>query len=316
MMIVGHLALAAVLFLCVNWIGKHAVDFGYSSTTLFEEPNESIALNFFLRACSPAVFLIAVAAGLEVLSLSELRFNLYFVALYYYLLRAVAILVVNRQGLISWTRYTLHATAGIAIAYFAYVKLIVPNQSLLPNFEQAGNELWLAIAAFLYAVANKVALPTGPGARRRNAFIAAHYAEARNKFGSIVDGKVKNDALKLVTYSILIYEDYARPKAIRFIERLMWWKKSKTTGIMQVKSEKSLTDEQSVKEGIEILLKSWKKKRPPETELFDRVRGSIVDYNKDSDYASKVLEVMEILAKRVDTKFKSTYEKIYPYPSE
>jgi hypothetical protein len=72
-----HLALALALFFLVNWIGKHAVDFGYTSTTLFEEPNESIALNFFIRAMSPAVFIIALSAVAVSTGYVELRLGIF-----------------------------------------------------------------------------------------------------------------------------------------------------------------------------------------------------------------------------------------------
>lgn len=79
-----HLALALALFFLVNWIGEHAVDFGYTSTTLFEEPNESIALNFFVRAMSPAVFIIALSAVAVSVGYPDLRIGIFRIAIYYY----------------------------------------------------------------------------------------------------------------------------------------------------------------------------------------------------------------------------------------
>lgn len=71
-----HLVLAIILFLLVNWIGRHAIDFGYVSTSLFEEPNESVALNFFIRALSPAVFIILVSSAAVAVGRPELRLEL------------------------------------------------------------------------------------------------------------------------------------------------------------------------------------------------------------------------------------------------
>src|SRR5688572_12635999 len=157
-----HAVLAVALFFVVNWIGKHAVDFGYISTTLFEEPNESVALNFFIRALSPAVFIIALSAIFVALEQPGLRLGIVMVAPYYCIVRAGVIFLFNRHRLISWPRYIGHACVGIGAAVLAYRYLIVPNRSLIPNLETAGNELWLAILAFLYAVANKIPLSGGP----------------------------------------------------------------------------------------------------------------------------------------------------------
>jgi len=305
-----HTSLAFALFFLVNWIGKHAVDFGYVSTTLFEEPNESAALNFFLRALSPAVFIIAVSAALVAVGHGDLRFNIFRVALYYYAFRAGVIFLLNRQRLISWPRYLGHALVGILAAMVAYKYLIVPNRSLLPDLNSAGNELWLAILAFLYAVANKVPLSGGPGARRRNAFVMIHYNKALAEFGDIIEKKIADDVLRLITYSILVYEDYCRPPLVRSLERGIWWKPQRTTGVMQVRSSTALSDAASIELGTDILMASWNQ-HPADMDMWQRTRSTIADYNRDEDYISRVFEVMEVLAKRASTRFKPAYDSIW-----
>ncbi|MCC6926283.1 hypothetical protein [Novosphingobium sp.] len=305
-----HLALAVILFFLVNWIGKHAVDFGYVSTSLFEEPNESVALNFFIRALSPAVFIILVSSFAVALDRPDLRLGIMMVVPYYYMIRAGVIFLFNRHRLISWPRYIGHALFGIAMASLAYKYLIVPNRSLIPDLETAGNELWLALLAFLYAVANKIPLSGGPGARRRNAFVNVHYTTAHRLFGGVIDAKVTDDLLKLVAYAVLVYEDYCRPPAIRTFERLAWWKERRTTGIMQVAAVDALTDRESVDRGLDILLASWEKYSGEER--WSRVRSTISDYNKDEDYIGRVQEVMRILAERADPAFKPAYNSIWP----
>lgn len=306
-----HIVLAVVLFFLVNWIGKHTEEFGYISTSLFEEPNESLALNFFIRVLSPAVFIILFSSAAVAIDLPDLRLEIIWVVPYYYMVRAGVIFLFNRHRLISWSRYIGHAIFGIAIAALAYKHLILPNRSLIPNLETAGNELWLALLAFLYAVANNISLSGGPGARRRNAFVSTHYTAARRRFGDQIDAKISDKLLKLVAYSVLVYEDYARPPAIRTLEELAFWKKRRTTGIMQVASDSVLTDVESVNSGLDILLASWEKYSSEAN--WDRVYESISDYNKDEDYIQRVLEVMEILAKRADSSFAAAYKGYCEY---
>ncbi len=307
-----HFGLAVILFFLINWIGRHAIDFGYVSTSLFEEPNESVALNFFIRALSPTVFIILVSSAVVTAGRPDLRLEIINVVPYYYVLRALVILLLNRHRLISWPRYIAHAAAGIFIALMAYEYLILPNRSLIPDLETAGNELWLALLAFLYAVANRITLSGGPGARRRNAFVKSHYVVARARFSKEIDAKVSDELLKLIAYSILIYEDYCRPPSIRTLERLAVWKKRRTTGIMQVAADDALTDIESVNRGLDILLASWEK-YSSEKYLWSRVRLSISDYNMDDDYIKRVQEVMEILAKRADPSFRSAYDSIWDH---
>jgi hypothetical protein len=305
-----HFALALILFLLVNWIGRHAIDFGYVSTSLFEEPNESVALNFFIRALSPAIFIILFSSAVVAVDKPELRLGIFNVVPYYYILRACVIIFFNRHRLISWPRYIGHSIFGLAFAALAYNYLILPNRSLIPDLETAGNELWLALLAFLYAVANKITLSGGPGARRRNTFVNSHYVAARTRFGQQIDSKVPDQLLKLVAYSVLVYEDYCRPPAIRTLERLAFWKKRRTTGIMQVAAEEVLTDVESVNRGLDILLASWEK-YSTEERLWSRVRLCISDYNQDEDYIQRVQEVMEILAIRAEPSFKVAYDSMW-----
>lgn len=307
-LIATHVVLALVLFRLVNWIGEHATDFGYASTTLFEEPNESLALNFFIRALAPAVFMVALSAASVAAGYADLRIGIYWIAIYYYALRAIYILAMNMQRLVSWPRFVFHSGVGLTAAWLAYQSLILPNRSLLPNLDTAGNELWLAIFAFLYAAANKVTVSGGPGDRRRNAFIQRSYNRAEILYGALINEKISDDKLQLITYAILIYEDYCRPPSIRALERLCFWKYQRTTGIMQVASSIALTDEESVKLGIEKLTTSWQLNA--EEKLYMRALSTISDYNKDSNYLTRVWEVMEILAKRAAPRFRPAYNAI------
>lgn len=310
-LIAAHIALAIILFRLVNWIGEHATDFGYASTTLFEEPNESLALNFFIRALAPAVFMVALSAGAVAAGYEDLRIGIYWVAIYYYLLRALYIFAMNMQQLVSWTRFLFHSAVGLFAAWLSYTSLILPNRSLLPDLDTAGNELWLAMFAFLYTAANKVTVSGGPGDRRRNAFIKRRFISAEQTFGALIDEKIADNKLKLITYAILIYEDYCRPPSTRALERLCLWKKERTTGVMQVASPTALTDEESVRMGTDKLTASWA--RYAEEKFHNRSYMTISDYNKDSNYVSRVYEVMEILAKRAAPQFRNDYDGIWDY---
>lgn len=187
------------------------------------------------------------------------------------MLRAVIILLLNRHRLISWPSYIGHSILGIFFAALAYNYLILPNRSLIPDLETAGNELWLALLAFLYAVANKITLSGGPGARRKNTFVNSHYVAARARFGEQINSKISDELVKLIAYSVLVYEDYCRPPAIRTFERLAVWKKRRTTGIMQVAADEALTDIESVNRGLDIILAAWENTHPRSVHIRELV---------------------------------------------
>lgn len=308
-LIAAHIILALVLFRLVNWIGEHATDFGYGSTTLFEEPNESLALNFFIRALAPAVFMVALSAAAVASGYAELRLGIYWIAIYYYTLRAIYIFAVNMQQLISWSRFFVHSLFGLGAAWLSYNSLILPNRSLLPDLDAAGNELWLAIFAFLYTAANKVTVSGGPGDRRRNAFIAQKYENSKILYGELIDQRVSGNQLKLIIYAVLIYEDYCRPPSVRLLERLCFWKAMRTTGVMQVASSTPLTDVESVVLGVEKLLASWLNHSNEGS--YGQTWMTISDYNKDRKYVTSVFDVMEILAKRIEPQFYSAHAAMF-----
>lgn len=306
-MVIAHAGLAVVLFFLVNWIGKHAEEFGYTTSTLFEEVTEDAALNLFLKALAPAVFILVLSAVAVALGRPEWRIDIYWVAVYYYLGRAFFLVVWGRSRLVRWTRFVALGVIGIGSAGLVYKHLILPNRSLLPNVDQIGNELWLAIAAFLYAVANRIPMKSGPKDRQTNGFIKSKYEHAVLNYGSQIDAQVGNDlTLKLIVYSVLIYEDYARPAPARMLER-MFWNKKRTTGVMQVRGEKAFSDADSVVEGTSILTQAWYANEGEQWH-YDRMRSTIHAYNRDENYSSRVFDVMRVLALRVDRRFEPAYE--------
>lgn len=311
----SYLLLAGFLFYLVNRVGEYAVDFGYDSTTLFSEPNESLALNFFIRALAPTVFIILLSAAAVAAGRPDLRVGTFWIALIYYCLRAGYIFTFNLQRLVSWPRFFVHSGVGLIAAALAYKYLILPQRSLLPDLEQAGNEIWLGIGAFLYAVANNAKTSGDPGSRRRNAFVKKAFESARRKFGHQIDQATDDPALRLIAYGVLVYESYCRPPAVRLLERLAIWKKNRTTGVMQVASDGHLSDRESVQLGTEKLRKAWDA-NAAEQHGQSRAWSTLTDYNYDSDYASKVIEIMELIAKRADPAYRPVWEALEKWPAD
>lgn len=307
-LITFHLAASALLFFCVNWIGEHAVDFGYTSTTLFEEPNESAALNFLIKTLAPTVFIVLLSALLVTYKLDKYRILIYLVAYYYYVMRFCAIFILQKQDLISWKKFLLHSIVGILIAKIAYDNLILPKKSLIPDLNSAGNEIWLAITGFLYAVANKVPVNNGTSTRRKNAYILRNYNDIRDKFGAQIDNMAPAPELKLAIYAILIFENYARPRNIRRLEKLIFWRQ-KTTGIMQIRSNQNFSDQASVEAGVRAIVDFWNFSE--QDNEYTRCYEAIAFHNKDNDYILKVMSIMEILALRIDPQYKETWNTIF-----
>lgn len=308
----AHFSLAAILFILVNSVGKHAEEFGYTTSNLFEEVTEDAALNLFLKVLAPSVFIVILSAAAVTVGRPEWRVGIFWVAIYYYVGRACFLILWGRFRLVRWGRFATLAALGIGCALLAYKHLILPNRSLLPNVEQIGNELWLAILAFLYAVANKIPMKSGPKARQTNAFVGMRYKSAVARYGAVIVNVTEDDPLlNLIAYSVLIYEDYSRPLPVRVLERL-FWSRDRTTGVMQVRSTSALSDQESVALGTKMLTQAWGQ-HANEQWKTQQVRSTILDYNRDENYVSQVFAVMEILAKRIDRRFEPVYDGIWDY---
>jgi hypothetical protein len=83
-----------------------------------------------------------------------------------------------------------------------------------------------------------------------------------------------------LTYSIIIHENYNRPKIARIFENFAsLFKRAGTYGIMQVKSNKKLSDSESIVHGLKILNK-----------IFTRVKASTKDKNPDYKYPNYLMD--------------------------
>jgi hypothetical protein len=299
---------ALALFLLVNWIGKHSESFGYRSVTLFEDVEEPVAFNFLIRVIPPSIIIVALSALFIHLKIEQYRFGIYWISIFYYAIRASYNLIFDLWRLINWGRFFVESSLGISMSIYVYKYMVIPKLSLLPDLQTAGNEIWFAIAIFIYAVANNVRLENVSRIRRKNGYIKTKYKSISDAYGGHIKKEVTNRNLQLTIYAIILYEDYCRPRFVRFAERLIFWKDAKTTGIMQVNNKNNLSDFESVKRGVAKILNSWNSlERQSESR---RIRQVIAEFNRDDDYVSRVYDIMKLISKRADRSFELDFEGI------
>ena len=109
--------------------------------------------------------------------------------------------------------------------------------------------------------------------------------------------------LESIIYAVIIYEDFNRPKIARWIENLKFkvTKKPLTLGVMQVRSDRLLSDFESVQLGTEKIVEAYKKyieKLVEKNESFSEcaaIHSIIQDYNTGSSYNSEVSELADII---------------------
>jgi hypothetical protein len=256
-----HIILGVGLFFLINWIGKHSYSIGYMEISIFVKTEEAPALNFLIRVLTPIVYIIIVSTSLYYFGLDKFVWNIYLVNIYYIIFRLIFNLATNRGLLLNWYRQFLYWTAIVVISYFTYEKLIKVKANILPDFTTVANELWIIILIFIFQVANNLRFSQEATQKRKDKYLKSRYHYFKRFYGQLIKDLTNNEILESIVYAIIIYEDFNRPKIARQVENLKFklTKKPHTLGVMQVRSDKLISDLESVKIGTEKIVNAYKK---------------------------------------------------------
>ncbi len=244
-----YATIALILIIIIRWMGKHSLSLGYEQLSLFVKGHESPAFNYVFRTIAPIVYLIIVATILYYFKLDAYVVNFYLVTIYYVLLTLINILAANKAKLINWTRQIIYWFSLCILSYLVYDSIISSKKNIIIDFTTFANELWIVIIVFLYQIINQIDLSKKGEEKRKNDYIAKQYSAFKKKYGSLIQEKINNEKLEILFYSIMIYESFNRPRVARIVEIISFklTKRTHTLGLMQVKTDKIITDEESVR---------------------------------------------------------------------
>jgi hypothetical protein len=302
--ILAHWALGILLFFIINWLGRHSYSLGYMEVSLFVKAEEAPALNFLIRVLSPVVFLIIVSSILYYFKLDKYVHNIYLSNIYYLIFRLAFNIITGRSLLLNWYRQLLYWLTIIIVSYVVYQKLISIKKNILPDFASISNELWIIILVFLFHLTNKIRFNQDSTIKRKERYLQAKYEFFKKKFGELISSEIENDWPESIVYSILIYENFNRPRIARLIENIRFrtTRKPHTLGIMQVYSTQLLTDIESVQLGIEKIKHAYARFiedcKIGKTQFYgdwSAYNYIIADYNGGSSYRSGVEELLVIV---------------------
>src|SRR5260221_10480021 len=312
-----HFLFAVLLFFIINWIGKHSYSIGYMAISIFAKNEEAPALNFLIRVLTPVIYIIIISASLYYLKLDGFVKNIYLINIYYILFRLVFNLTTNRGLLMNWYKQLLYWISIIIVSYLTYEKIIKIKANILPDFSSIANELWVIILIFLFQLANNIKTSNELSIKRKDNYLKARYKKFKLLYGNQIKNITNNEVLEAITFEILIYEDFNRPKAIRIVENLKqrFSKKPHTLGVMQVKSKKLLTDKESVVLGTKKIVEAHKKfllvkandqEGFHESYIFNYI---ISDYNEGESYNDEVTSLVQII---LENFYKDTKDALQP----
>lgn len=284
---------------------KEYINIKYSSFEFSNNEQKSYGLNILIRIIFPTMYVIILAGIFYNIGKVELVKGIYLITVFFYLIRWLNIIfVLNRKELQNWKSEIIIVFIGLIINGLLYKFFITKTNQIFISIEEIRDGVWIAIITFVFVmikdyIYNYAMVDTYNEQYRKENYILKKYEYFKNKYEHII--KTRNRKLALITYSIMIYENYNRPKLVRILENIKFiFKGSATLGVMQVYSRNLISDEISVKKGFKIIKKEYyklldlNKKSQPYLQ-YDIVTSTIAVYNTSEKYIDEVRYIFDIL---------------------
>jgi hypothetical protein len=300
---ITHILVAIVMFFIINWIGAKSVSVGYLQMSMVIKDESYPAFNFLFKAIAPVILMVLFVALVQSINCEQLVSYCYLIVVYYWIFRFFVILIYGRLSLTNWKTQILYWIASIGLSIYLY-KIIDKVDVILPDPEALRDEMWILIILFLYSVINNMVFDREGTLSRKDNYIKHTHSHLKAKYNKIVSKECNNLFFIQMVYSIMIYENFNRPKIIRWIEygRFLLTRKPHTLGIMQVTSSKWINDEQSIRLAInkiqsdtDEIMNNYANNKE-EFSLFSIVCKVAGKYNKDDDYVNEVEQIFSTIS--------------------
>ena len=305
----SHFILACFLVFISGKLGRKCHSSGYEELSVFETNNNKMEFNFLYRVLVPMVYLIIVSTVLYQLKLDKYVVNIYSVPIVFTILRWLIIFSYGRVRLVNWTVEFTYSTLIIILSYYLYIGFIKEKGNLLPDFATLKDELWLLIIIFIYKIFSDVSISYKANPSR---YIDDKFKIFHRKYHPQITSLTTDKKIWSIIYSIMIYEDFNRPKLVRFFEYYLFLiKKPMTLGLMQIKTTERINDLESVrlastkiKESYEEISVEHERARDSQPEIYHDFEDQIVrevayKYNPSTDYSYEIANI----AKEIENKY-------------
>jgi hypothetical protein len=291
---IAHIIFTIIVYILLTLLGSilYLVT-DYASISDIFKADSALGFNTTYRILSVPITVTLISITLYMLKLEKYIPNIWLVSVYYFVFQYVLIrFILNREKLFNQVRFVVLHLASILITYGFYSLAIVKGlEFLLPDQANFRTEIWFIVIIFFYETFRNITENSQAFDNRKRNYIKTHYEQFKQQYNSLLDEKDKD--FKQVLYSIMIFENFARPKAFRILERLLFRTGIvKTSGLMQVKSKKHLSDKESVEKAISIIEEVYE--TPAPNSYFDPSK-IFYHYNSSHDYVNKVKDVYYVI---------------------
>ena len=198
------------------------------------------------RIIIPTVYTIIVAAFIP-----SVKTNIFLIPVFEVFIRNFYITTILNKNNLNAKQIIIDSILSIVFALFVYNYFISNVDLVIPTPESIKPFLWFLIIIYLIIVYKKVTkdqviVDNKKQKERAKENTIMQYAKLKTKFSHLI--KSRNGTINVLTYAIMIHEDYKKPKLYRkFSEYIgMVTKKETKYSILQIPSYTHLTDEQAI----------------------------------------------------------------------
>lgn len=331
---------AIILFFFSGFLGKimykhNDTLFKYSTYHSYSGQEQSLSGNFILKTFFPCLYIVALSWILQILDFDRLTHNIWLVVVFYWLFRIFWILVIFNLSSLTNFAYeiaSLLISVGAALfVYYFFIDYCIQNGiSVFISRDELRSGIAFALVLYTINIIWKVLNSNGMFSRRRiyNDKIILGDLEHRTKklvhrYGLFVQEKLhqmlidddtffeKNYFITILLFSIMIVEDRNRPFLIRkfenIIHKTILLNRPMTVGIMQVKSNSYLSDQQSIIEAIKIIISVINEyESDPNIVAFDNYSifcRVCEKYNSSYEYQSEVDYIQQTIGEWLNIAF-------------
>lgn len=250
---------AAVTMHLVSWVGSvlHSVPNGMGSSyavfTFRADQNKAMSTNIFMNILIPNVCFIFIYMILYTTGVECRYDDLIFYVIFYYVYRVLLIcFILKRRELLNVWYELFSGIVGSLMAYFLANYFLVKPQEVFIEVQELVNEFWLLVILIVYRfivlLLDKVFCQKNVVSQNMlDKYIRNKFQYFYHKYKTVVNVTREEKILWILLFSIMIFENYNRGGIKRKLERIkIFFGRSATVGIMQVRSTENLSDEESI----------------------------------------------------------------------
>lgn len=293
--------------------------FAYGKFTFDGTCEQSFSGNFFQKIVNPTVYLAALSAliqrffAVELIKSLWLLIPMFWLCRFLYMIwRSVFIFLNLKYEAIA---FALSLLLGEGTLFCIILPLVHQEETIWIPATALRDALWYAILIYLLKTVWEIMSKSFseetlyPNEQRRK-IVTSRHNKFKEKYGVYIWETVLHrtegllapeyqEQIVSLIYSIMIYEDYNRPKTMRTAERIakktFFRSRKMSLGIMQVQTDQPISDKDSIQLAIERII------MPFLNHEFNPVTCAISQYNPSGEYVMEVNAIYSILTEGISS---------------